>query len=214
MLESCYYKGKVEAGCDEAGRGCLAGSVYAAAVILPEDYQNELLNDSKQLTEKKRYQLREIIERDAVAWAVGIVTPEEIDKINILNASILAMHRALDQLKVRPEAIIVDGNRFKPYRQPIANSQKSIVIPHTTIVKGDGKYLSIAAASILAKTYRDDYMNRLAEEYPQYDWLSNKGYPTKKHRDAIRQYGITPYHRKTFNMLGDGQLTLEFSDND
>lgn len=214
MLESCYYKGKVEAGCDEAGRGCLAGSVYAAAVILPEDYQNELLNDSKQLTEKKRYQLREIIERDAVAWAVGIVTPEEIDMINILNASILAMHRALDQLKVRPEAIIVDGNRFKPYRQPIANSQKSIVIPHTTIVKGDGKYLSIAAASILAKTYRDDYMNRLAEEYPQYDWLSNKGYPTKKHRDAIRQYGITPYHRKTFNMLGDGQLTLEFSDKD
>lgn len=214
MLESCYYKGKVEAGCDEAGRGCLAGSVYAAAVILPEDYQNELLNDSKQLTEKKRYQLREIIERDAVAWAVGVVTPEEIDKINILNASILAMHRALDQLKVRPEAIIVDGNRFKPYRQPIANSPKSIVIPHTTIVKGDGKYLSIAAASILAKTYRDDYMNRLAEEYPQYDWLSNKGYPTKKHRDAIRQYGITPYHRKTFNMLGDGQLTLEFSDKD
>ena len=202
MLESCYNKGKVEAGCDEAGRGCLAGSVFAAAVILPEDYQNELLNDSKQLTEKKRYQLREMIERDAVAWAVGIVTPEEIDKINILNASILAMHRALDQLKVRPEAINVDGNRFKPYQK----------LPHTTIVKGDGKYLSIAAASILAKTYRDDYMNRLAEEYPQYDWLSNKGYPTKKHRDAIRQYGITPYHRKTFNMLGDGQLTLEFTD--
>ena len=212
MLESCYYKGKVEAGCDEAGRGCLAGSVYAAAVILPEDYQNELLNDSKQLTEKKRYQLREIIERDAVAWAVGIVTPEEIDKINILNASILAMHRALDQLKVRPEAIIVDGNRFKPYR-PVVDGCV-VNIPHTTIVKGDGKYLSIAAASILAKTYRDDYMNRLAEEYPQYDWLSNKGYPTKKHRDAIRQYGITPYHRKTFNMLGDGQLTLEFSDKD
>ena len=210
MLESCYYKGKVEAGCDEAGRGCLAGSVYAAAVILPEDYQNELLNDSKQLTEKKRYQLREIIERDAVAWAVGIVTPEEIDKINILNASILAMHRALDQLKVRPEAIIVDGNRFKPYR-PVVDGCV-VNIPHTTIVKGDGKYLSIAAASILAKTYRDDYMNRLAEEYPQYDWLSNKGYPTKKHRDAIRQYGITPYHRKTFNMLGDGQLTLDFSD--
>lgn len=200
MLESCYYKGKVEAGCDEAGRGCLAGSVYAAAVILPEGYQNELLNDSKQLTEKKRYQLREIIERDAVAWAVGIVTPEEIDKMNILNASILAMHRALDQLKVRPEAVIVDGNRFKKYKD----------LPHTTIVKGDGKYLSIAAASILAKTYRDDYMNRLAEEYPQYDWLSNKGYPTKKHREAIRQYGITPYHRKTFNMLGDGQLSLKF----
>ena len=202
MLESCYYQGKIEAGCDEAGRGCLAGSVFAAAVILPAGYQNELLNDSKQLTEKKRYQLREMIEHDAVAWAVGIVTPEEIDKINILNASILAMHRALDQLKVRPEAIIVDGNRFKPYQK----------LPHTTIVKGDGKYLSIAAASILAKTYRDDYMNQLAEEYPQYDWLSNKGYPTKKHRDAIRQYGITPYHRKTFNMLGDGQLTLEFTD--
>ena len=202
MLKSHYYEGKNEAGCDEAGRGCLAGSVYAAAVILPPDYQNELLNDSKQLTEKRRYQLREIIQRDAIAWAVGIVTPEEIDKINILNASILAMHRALDQLKVRPEAIIVDGNRFKPYQK----------LPHTTIVKGDGKYLSIAAASILAKTYRDDYMNRLAEEYPQYDWQSNKGYPTKKHRDAIRQYGITPYHRKTFNMLGDGQLTLEFTD--
>ena len=202
MLESCYYNGKIEAGCDEAGRGCLAGSVYAAAVILPEGYQNELLNDSKQLTEKKRYQLREMIERDAVAWAVGIVTPEEIDKINILNASILAMHRALDQLKVRPEAIIVDGNRFKKYKD----------LPHTTIVKGDGKYLSIAAASILAKTYRDDYMNRLAEEYPQYDWLSNKGYPTKKHRDAIRQYGITPYHRKSYNLLGDGQLSLNFED--
>ena len=202
MLESCYYKGKVEAGCDEAGRGCLAGSVYAAAVILPEDYQNELLNDSKQLTEKKRYQLREIIERDAVAWAVGVVTPEEIDKMNILNASILAMHRALDQLKVRPEAVIVDGNRFKKYKD----------LPHTTIVKGDGKYLSIAAASILAKSYRDDYMNQLAEEYPPYDWKSNKGYPTKKHRDAIRQFGITPYHRKTFNMLGDGQLSLNFEE--
>ena len=223
MLESCYYQGKVEAGCDEAGRGCLAGSVYAAAVILPEGYQNELLNDSKQLTEKKRYQLREMIERDAVAWAVGIVTPEEIDKINILNASILAMHRALDQLKVRPEAIIVDGNRFKPYyERGEEDSQRHTLlgredvrgerIPHTTFVKGDGKYLSIAAASILAKTYRDDYMNQLAEEYPQYDWKSNKGYPTKKHRDAIRQYGITPYHRKTFNMLGDGQLTFDFQD--
>ena len=202
MLKNNYYEGKIEAGCDEAGRGCLAGSVYAAAVILPEDYQNELLNDSKQLTEKKRYQLREIIERDAVAWAVGIVTPEEIDKINILNASILAMHRALDQLKVRPEAIIVDGNRFKPYQK----------LPHTTIVKGDGKYLSIAAASILAKTYRDDYMNQLAEEYPQYDWLSNKGYPTKKHREAIKQFGITPYHRKSYNLLGDGQLSLDFGE--
>ena len=193
MLLNKFYEGKIEAGCDEAGRGCLAGSVYAAAVILPEGYQNELLNDSKQLSEKKRYQLREIIERDAVVWAVGIVTPEEIDKINILNAS--------DQLKVRPEAIIVDGNRFKKYQN----------IPHTTIVKGDGKYLAIAAASILAKTYRDDYMNRLAEEYPQYDWLSNKGYPTKKHREAIKQFGITPYHRKSYNLLGDGQLSLEFT---
>ena len=201
MLLNKYYEGKIEAGCDEAGRGCLAGSVYAAAVILPDGYQNELLNDSKQLSEKKRYQLREIIERDAVAWAVGIVTPDEIDKINILNASILAMHRALDQLKVRPEAIIVDGNRFKPYQK----------LPHTTIVKGDGKYLAIAAASILAKTYRDDYMNQLAEEYPQYDWLSNKGYPTKKHREAIKQFGITPYHRKSYNLLGDGQLSLEFT---
>ena len=202
MLASHYYEGKVEAGCDEAGRGCLAGSVYAAAVIFPENYQNEDLNDSKQLTDKRRKLLREIIERDAVAWAVGIVTPEEIDKINILNASILAMHRALDQLKVRPEAVIVDGNRFKPYQK----------LPHTTIVKGDGKYLSIAAASILAKTYRDDYMDALAEEYPQYDWLSNKGYPTKKHRDAIRQYGMTPYHRKSFNLLGDGQLSFDFQD--
>ena len=202
MLATHFYEGKIEAGCDEAGRGCLAGSVYAAAVILPDGYQNELLNDSKQLSEKKRYQLREIIERDAVAWAVGIVTPEEIDKINILNASILAMHRALDQLKVRPEAIIVDGNRFKPYQK----------LPHTTIVKGDGKYLAIAAASILAKTYRDDYMNQLAEEYPQYDWLSNKGYPTKKHREAIKQFGITPYHRKSYNLLGDGQLSLNFGD--
>ena len=202
MLASHYYEGKIEAGCDEAGRGCLAGSVYAAAVILPENYQNELLNDSKQLSEKKRYQLREIIERDAMAWAVGIVTPEEIDKINILNASILAMHRALDQLKVRPEAVIVDGNRFKKYND----------LPHTTIVKGDGKYLAIAAASILAKTYRDDYMNELAKEYPQYDWLSNKGYPTKNHREAIKQFGITPYHRKSYNLLGDGQLSLEFEE--
>jgi ribonuclease HII len=202
MLASHYYEGKIEAGCDEAGRGCLAGSVYAAAVILPDGYQNELLNDSKQLSEKKRYQLREIIERDAVAWAVGIVTPDEIDQINILNASILAMHRALDQLKVRPEAIIVDGNRFKPYQK----------LPHTTIVKGDGKYLAIAAASILAKTYRDDYMNQLAEEYPQYDWLSNKGYPTRKHREAIRQFGITPYHRRSYNLLGDAQLSLDFEE--
>ncbi len=200
MLNSCYFEGKIEAGCDEAGRGCLAGSVYAAAVIFPADYQNEELNDSKQLTDKKRHQLREIIERDAVAWAVGVVTPEEIDKINILNASFLAMHRALDQLKVRPEAIIVDGNRFKKYGE----------VPHVCIVKGDAKYLSIAAASILAKTYRDDYMDGLAEEYPQYDWKSNKGYPTKKHREAIRQYGVTPYHRMSYNLLGDGQLDIPF----
>lgn len=202
MLESHYYKDLIEAGCDEAGRGCLAGSVYAAAVILPLGYQNEALNDSKQLTDKRRKALRVQIERDAVAWAVGIVTPEEIDKINILNASILAMHRALDQLKVRPEAIIVDGNRFKPYHD----------LPHTTIVKGDGKYMAIAAASILAKTYRDDYMDALAEEYPQYDWKSNKGYPTKKHRAAIREYGVTPYHRMSYNLLGSAELSLEFKD--
>ena len=200
MLKSHYYESLIEAGCDEAGRGCLAGSVYAAAVILPPDYQNELLNDSKKLTAKKRYALREEIERDAIAWAVGIVTPEEIDKINILNASFLAMHRALDQLKVRPQAVIVDGNRFTPYQN----------LPFTTIVKGDGKYLSIAAASILAKTYRDDYMLSLAEEYPQYDWQSNMGYPTKNHRQAIRQHGITPYHRKSYNLLGDGQLSFDF----
>jgi ribonuclease HII len=202
MLKSHYYEGLVEAGCDEAGRGCLAGAVYAAAVILPPDYQNELLNDSKQLSERQRYQLRDIVERDAISWAVGIVGPEEIDIINILNASILAMHRALDGLQVRPEAVIVDGNRFKKYGQ----------LPHTTIVKGDGKYLSIAAASILAKTYRDDYMNKLAEEYPQYDWQQNKGYPTRKHREAIRQYGTTPYHRMSYNLLGTGELSLDFKE--
>lgn len=202
MLKSHFYDGLVEAGCDEAGRGCLAGSVYAAAVIFPPDYHNSELNDSKQLTDRRRHQLREVIERDAVAWAVGIVTPEEIDQINILNASILAMHRALDQLKVRPEAVIVDGNRFKRYGE----------LPHTTIVKGDAKYLSIAAASILAKTYRDDYMDEKAVLYPQYDWRSNKGYPTKRHREAIRQYGITPLHRKSYNLLGDGQLELDFGE--
>lgn len=200
MLKNYYEQGRVEAGCDEAGRGCLAGSVYAAAVILPPDYQNERLNDSKKLTARQRYALRQDIERDAVAWAVGVVTPQEIDQINILNASILAMHRALDQLQVRPEAIIVDGNRFKPYPD----------LPHTTIVKGDGKYLSIAAASILAKTYRDDEMVRLAQEYPDYDWQHNMGYPTRKHREAIRQHGITPYHRRTFNLLGSEELTIPF----
>ena len=200
MLKSTYYIDKVEAGCDEAGRGCLAGSVFAAAVILPSDYENELLNDSKQLSEKKRYLLRSMIEKDALAWAAGVVTAVEIDKINILNASILAMHRALDALSVRPEAIIVDGNRFKSYND----------VPHTTIVKGDGKYLSIAAASILAKTYRDDYMKAIAEEFPQYDWQSNKGYPTKKHRAAIKEYGISPYHRKSFTLLPPEELSIDF----
>lgn len=200
MLLPCLNENLVEAGCDEAGRGCLAGAVYAAAVILPPDYKNELLNDSKKLTEKQRYQLRPIIEKEALAWAVGVVTPQEIDKINILNASFLAMHRALDKLTLRPEYILVDGNRFKPYQS----------VPYTTVVKGDGKYLSIAAASILAKTYRDDYMNALHQEYSMYDWLSNKGYPTKKHREAIRRFGTSPYHRMSYNLLGDGQLTLDF----
>ena len=200
MLLPYLNKDVVEAGCDEAGRGCLAGAVYAAAVILPQDFHNELLNDSKQLTERQRYALREVIEREAIAWAVGTVSPQEIDKINILNASILAMHRAVDGLKVRPEALIIDGNRFKPYHN----------LPHTTVVKGDGKYLSIAAASILAKTYRDDYMNKLHEEYPHYDWKGNKGYPTKKHREGIRLHGTTPYHRMSFNLLGDGQWELDF----
>ena len=204
MLSSHYYNDyPIEAGCDEAGRGCLAGSVFAAAVIFPVDYHNADLNDSKQLSARRRYALREIIERDATAWAVGIVTPEEIDRINILNASILAMHRALDKLAVRPQAVIVDGNRFKPYG----------TLPYTTIVKGDGKYLSIAAASILAKTFRDDYMDELDEKYPQYDWKSNKGYPTRKHREAISRYGTTPYHRMSFNLLGNtGELNLDFKE--
>lgn len=201
MLEPHYFEGKIEAGCDEAGRGCLAGSVYAAAVILPKGYDNPLLNDSKQLTEKRRYALRDDIVRDAVAWAIGIVTPEEIDKINILNASFLAMHRALDQLTVRPEAIIVDGNRFTLYHD----------VPYATIVKGDGKYQAIAAASILAKTFRDDYMDRLAIEYPYYDWQKNKGYPTRAHREGIRLHGITPYHRKSYNLLGSEPM-LPFDD--
>lgn len=190
-----------EAGCDEAGRGCLAGAVYAAAVILPKDFRNEQLNDSKQLSERQREALREVIVREALAWAIGIVSPEEIDKINILNASILAMHRAIDGLSIRPQHLLIDGNRFKKYQD----------IPHTTVVKGDGKYLSIAAASVLAKTYRDDYMNRLHEEYPAYGWDKNKGYPTKRHRAAIAAYGTTPYHRRTFNLLGDGQMELDFS---
>ncbi len=200
MLLPYMHENLIEAGCDEAGRGCLAGAVYAAAVILPHDFRNELLNDSKQLTEKQRYTLREIVEHEALAWAVGVVTPEEIDRINILNASFLAMHRAIDQLKLRPEHLLIDGNRFKKYQD----------VPYTTVVKGDGKYMSIAAASVLAKTYRDDYMNSLAKEYPQYDWESNKGYPTKKHREAIRIFGVTPYHRMSYNLLGDGQLSLDF----
>lgn len=200
LLSRFYTANLLEAGCDEAGRGCLAGSVYAAAVIFPHDYENPFLNDSKQLTEHRRYELRAVIEHDALAWAVGVVTPAEIDRINILNASILAMHRALDGLSVRPEAVIVDGNRFKPYNG----------LPYTTIVKGDGKYLSIAAASILAKTYRDDYMNALAKEYPCYDWSSNKGYPTSRHREAIRIHGVSPYHRMSYNLLGSRQLELKF----
>ena len=200
MLLPYYREGIIEAGCDEAGRGCLAGPVYAAAVILPPDYHNDLLNDSNQLSEKKRDQLRSIIERDAVSWAVGIVDNQEIDQINILNASILAMHRALDQLTVCPQEIIVDGNRFKPYRD----------IPHTTIVKGDGKYMSIAAASILAKTHRDECMLALHQQYPQYHWDSNKGYPAPVHRQAIRLHGTTPYHRLTFQLLPPEQMMLDF----
>lgn len=197
MLLPYMEPGRIEAGCDEAGRGCLAGAVFAAAVILPPDYRHDLLNDSKQLSEKQRYQLRPEIERDAIAYAVGIVTPQEIDQINILNASFLAMHRAVEQLSIRPEHLLIDGNRFKPYPH----------IGHTCVIKGDGKYLSIAAASILAKTYRDDYMLQLHQQHPQYGWNGNKGYPTQQHRDAITQYGTTSYHRMSFR-LTDPQLKL------
>lgn len=197
MLPTCYISGRYEAGCDEAGRGCLAGPVYAAAVILPDDFHDSLLNDSKQLTESKREKLRPIIETAALAWAVGVVSPQEIDDINILNASILAMHRALDALDIVPGAIIVDGNRFKPYGD----------IPWETFVKGDGRFGNIAAASILAKTHRDAHMCRLHDEYPQYDWKVNKGYPTKAHRAAIEKYGVTPHHRLSFRLI-DPQLTL------
>ncbi len=197
MLLPYMNSGVVEAGCDEAGRGCLAGAVYAAAVILPPDFRNELLNDSKQLSEKQRYALRPLIEEAALAWAVGVVTPQEIDRINILNASFLAMHRAIEQLTVTPQHLLIDGNRFKPYPD----------IAHTCVVKGDGKYEAIAAASILAKTYRDDYMNELHEKYPMYDWKSNKGYPTKTHRAAIAQYGPSPYHRLSFQLL-ERQLSM------
>lgn len=191
MLQRYLVEGRIEAGCDEAGRGCLAGPVTAAAVILPPDFENGLLNDSKQLTERQRDQLRPIIEREAVAWAVAMVSPQEIDRINILAASILAMHRAIDQLAVRPEALLIDGNRFRPYPG----------IPHTTIVKGDGKMMSIAAASVLAKTHRDELMRRLAADYPQYGWDRNKGYPTREHRAAIAVHGTTPHHRLTFQLL-------------
>ena len=201
LLQLHYYDGLIEAGCDEAGRGCLAGSVYAAAVILPQNYSHPYLNDSKQLTEKRRMILRKDIEKDAIAWAVGVVSPEEIDEINILKASFLAMHRAIDQLKVRPEALIIDGNRFTPYQN----------LPYTPIVKGDSKYLSIAAASILAKTYRDEYMEELHSQYPQYEWSKNKGYPTVAHREAIKKYGTTPFHRMSFNLLGEEkQLSFDF----
>ena len=200
-LQSHYYDDLIEAGCDEAGRGCLAGSVYAAAVILPQNYSHPYLNDSKQLTEKRRMIMRKDIEKDAIAWAVGVVSPEEIDEINILKASFLAMHRAIDQLKVRPEALIIDGNRFTPYQN----------LPYTPIVKGDSKYLSIAAASILAKTYRDEYMEELHSQYPQYEWSKNKGYPTVAHREAIKKYGTTPFHRMSFNLLGEEkQLSFDF----
>lgn len=191
MLQQYLNKGVIEAGCDEAGRGCLAGPVFAAAVILPEDFRNELLNDSKQLNEKQRYELRPVIEREALAWAVGIVDNHEIDKINILRASIEAMHRAIRQLKIRPEALLIDGNRFYTFED----------IPHTTIVKGDGKMMSIAAASVLAKTYRDDFMTQIHNEFPVYNWAVNKGYPTKDHRAAIAQHGVTPYHRMSFRLL-------------
>lgn len=189
--------GRIEAGCDEAGRGCLSGAVFAAAVILPQDYSHPQLNDSKQLSEKQRDALRTEIERDALAWAVGVVTPQEIDQINILNASFLAMHRAIEQLSITPQHLLIDGNRFKAYKN----------IPHNCVVKGDGKYLSIAAASILAKTYRDDYMMALHNEYPQYGWDRNKGYPTPEHRNAIEEFGTTPYHRMSFRLV-DPQLKL------
>ena len=198
MLLPYLNSGLIEAGCDEAGRGCLAGNVVAA-VILPTDYVNPLLNDSKKLTAKQRYALREQIEHEALAWAVGVATPEEIDNINILHASFLAMHRALDQLKLRPEAVIVDGNHFDPYVIGKGLPDEGKILPHTCIVKGDGKYLSIAAASILAKTYRDDYMTEQAERFPFYGWEKNKGYPTKTHYQGIEKHGLCALHRKSFN---------------
>ena len=198
MLRACLHEGLIEAGVDEAGRGPLAGSVFAAAVILPPGYENEAINDSKQLSEHKRDELRAVIEREALAWAVASCSAQEIDSLNILRAAIEAMHRALDKLELRPEAVIVDGNKFIPYRG----------LPCTTIVGGDGKYMAIAAASILAKTYRDAEMKRLDKEFPQYGWARNKGYPTAEHRRAIEKYGPTPYHRMTFRLLPEKQLSL------
>lgn len=195
-----HEKGVVEAGCDEAGRGCLAGPVYAAAVILPCNFENNLLNDSKKLSEKQREKLRPVIEEQALAWAVGVVDNHEIDEINILNASFLAMHRAIDQLKVKPEALLIDGNRFNPYKK----------IKHSCMIKGDGRFMSIAAASILAKTYRDDYMKKIDKEHPAYQWSKNKGYPTKAHRKAIEINGSTSYHRQSFRLLPE-QLELNFN---
>lgn len=197
MLSPFYQDEFVEAGCDEAGRGCLAGPVFAAAVILPKTFKHKLLNDSKQLKESDRYELRGMIEKKAIAYSVAHVDHEEIDKINILNASFLAMHRALEQLPNQPGFIIIDGNRFKKYNE----------VPHACIVKGDGKYYSIAAASILAKTYRDDFMKNIASLHPEYDWMSNKGYPTVKHRNAVLEHGFSPYHRRTFRVT-DPQLEL------
>ena len=198
MLKSYFQKKLIEAGCDEAGRGCLAGPVYAAAVILPRDYKNKILNDSKQISENIRELLRKEIEKEAIAFSIGIVDNHEIDKINILNASFLAMHKAVDQLSITPEMLIIDGNRFKPYPN----------IQHECIVKGDAKFLSIAAASILAKTYRDEFMFKIHQEFPVYAWNKNKGYPTKKHREGIKSIGITEYHRTTFRLLPE-QLKLK-----
>ena len=191
MLKHSLYTNKLEAGCDEAGRGCLCGPVFAAAVILPQDFKNSILNDSKKLSDQQRKKLRPVIEEFALAWAVGIVSAAEIDKINILQASFLAMHRAIAQLKIIPEHLLIDGNRFTQFGS----------VPHTTVIEGDGKYLNIAAASILAKTYRDDYMDNLHEKYPAYNWIKNKGYGTKQHRAAIMEFGITKHHRKTFRLL-------------
>jgi ribonuclease HII len=199
VLFNCYQIELIEAGCDEAGRGCLAGPVFAAAVILPQNFYLEGLNDSKKLTHKQRDELRPLIEKDALAWAVAMVDHEEIDRINILNASFLAMHRAVEKLKIQPEYLSIDGNRFKAYPK----------IPHTCVIKGDGKYLNIAAASILAKTHRDEFMLNLSKDYPHYNWQQNKGYPTKAHRKAVLEMGLSPFHRKTFN-ISDPQLPIVF----